>query len=524
MKKPRLIYYNDAHHFHAKRIDPPLTLHKLHWPVDEVVGTGVEALVLGLGYGEVYFHNSKIGRVVGEKKEVWENFIDWRIMRMVEDATKMGTDQVREVIKRGRKMGMPVFPSLKLNDAAQPGQERCGWLKWKHGADVCLREPDERLVSTEWCHDFTDERVTADKLAMIREMLEDYEADGIELDFMFRPRYFRKAEVEQNIPVMNQFVAQIRGMANEIGEKRGHEIPIMARVFHSRAENLAVGLDVEAWLKEKSVDFVVGQVGAQLFETNVVGTGWMADAANAAGAAAYLRPPRIVYDERTIFPHIEMFRALGQTLHWQGFAGMYLGYLPWPFSQTEYQILREVAYPEVVERHDKRYILEPREADATFTPPPDRQLPIQLEQGETASINILVADDLESAKGDGEMREPVLTIRFSNFCIEDEIEIRFNGQILPWADAEITDERAMRILARFRQPLEAPEGFGAHWFRYKLDVELLKQGENTLEVETRQLTKTAGFARCVNGVEIQTRFKDFVRPEGLNVERIAPSG
>ena len=86
MKKPRLIYYNDAHHFHAKRIDPPLNSHKLHWPVDEVVGTGVESLVLGLGYGEVYFHNSKIGRVVGEKKEVWENFIDWRIMRMVEDA------------------------------------------------------------------------------------------------------------------------------------------------------------------------------------------------------------------------------------------------------------------------------------------------------------------------------------------------------------------------------------------------------------------------------------------------------
>ena len=29
MKRPRLIYYNDAHHFHAKRIDPPLNLHKL---------------------------------------------------------------------------------------------------------------------------------------------------------------------------------------------------------------------------------------------------------------------------------------------------------------------------------------------------------------------------------------------------------------------------------------------------------------------------------------------------------------
>ena len=30
-----------------------------------------------------------------------------------------------------------------------------------------------------------------DKKAMVREMLVDYEADGIELDFMFFPLYFR---------------------------------------------------------------------------------------------------------------------------------------------------------------------------------------------------------------------------------------------------------------------------------------------------------------------------------------------
>ena len=68
MQKPRLIYYNDAHHFNAKRIEPPASIHKLQWPVDEVLGTGVDLLVLGLGYADVYFHNSKVGRVVGQMK------------------------------------------------------------------------------------------------------------------------------------------------------------------------------------------------------------------------------------------------------------------------------------------------------------------------------------------------------------------------------------------------------------------------------------------------------------------------
>ena len=138
MDRPRLIHYNDAHHFHAKRLEPPASRHLLNWPVDEVLGTGVDLLVLGLGYSDVFFHQSEVGRVVGQGKEVWENYIDWRIMRMVEVAKELGTDQVRAVIERGRETGMKVFPSLKLQDSARPGSERFGRLKEQYGAAVCI--------------------------------------------------------------------------------------------------------------------------------------------------------------------------------------------------------------------------------------------------------------------------------------------------------------------------------------------------------------------------------------------------
>ena len=520
MKKPRLIYYNDAHHFNAKRIEPPASIHMLQWPVDEVLGTGVDLLVLGLGYGDVYFHDSKVGRVVGQKKEVWENYIDWRIMRMVEAGKELGTDQLHEVIHRGREMGLTVFPSLKLQCSSQPGSDRCGLLKWEHGAEVCIGEPGR----AQWCYDFANERVREEKLAVLREVLVDYEADGIELDFMFDTFYFKKAEIEQNTALMSRFVAQIRALANEIGRRQGREIPIMARVHLKKEDNLAIGLDVETWLRERSIDFVVGQDGNVLVETGVQAS-WLPEAANTAGGAAYYRPPRRVYDERVGLPSIEMYRALGQTLRWQGYAGMYLGYVPWPFSDREYQILREVAYPEVHARRDKRYVLQPREGEMDQpTTTPERQLPVELEEGKTATIGIWVADDLESAKRDGEMRKPLLTIRFSFFCIEDDIEIRFNGRILPWEDAEITDERALSIRVKLAggMSVQAPLGMSAHWFRYKLEVADLKRGENTLEIACREFAKKAGFTRSVNGVEIQTRYKDFVRPEGLEVERIAP--
>lgn len=122
------------------------------------------------------------------------------------------------------------------------------------------------------------------------------------------------------------------------------------------------------------------------------------------------------------------------------------------------------------------------------------------------------------------MRKPILTVRFSFFCIEDEIELRFNGRVLPREDAEITDERTLTMQVNLPgyMHIQAPLGMSAHWFRYKLELEDLKRGNNTLEIETKKFDTSAGFTRSVNGVEIQTRYKDFVRPEGLELESIPP--
>ena len=122
------------------------------------------------------------------------------------------------------------------------------------------------------------------------------------------------------------------------------------------------------------------------------------------------------------------------------------------------------------------------------------------------------------------MRAPILTIRFSFFCVEDEIVIRLNNRRLPIEEAEITDERALVIAMQSRgSPLEAPLAMSAHWFRYRLDFDLLQVGENVVSVEVVHMEKSAGFTRSMNGVEIQTRYRDFDRPEGLERPRIAAS-
>ena len=88
---------------------------------------------------------------------------------------------------------------------------------------------------------------------------------------------------------MNRFVAEIREMANAIGSQQGREIPVMARVDLEKEKNLSMGLDVETWLKEGSINYVVGQDPYVLTETQPKPR-WMPDAANAAGAASVLPP------------------------------------------------------------------------------------------------------------------------------------------------------------------------------------------------------------------------------------------
>ena len=192
MNAPRLIYYNDGHHFHAKRLEPPASLHMLQWPVEEIAGTGVDTLVLGLGYSDVYFHRSKVGRVVGQGKQTWDSYIYWRILRMVEAGQSLDADQLRANIDRGRELGVRVIPSLKLQDVSPPGDERCGLLKEECGADICIGEEGRYLWGYDWMH----AEVAEGKLAVVREVLDDYEADGIELDFMFDLRYFKRGAAE----------------------------------------------------------------------------------------------------------------------------------------------------------------------------------------------------------------------------------------------------------------------------------------------------------------------------------------
>ncbi len=143
-----------------------------------------------------------------------------------------------------------------------------------------------------------------------------------------------------------------------------------------------------------------------------------------------------------------------------------------------------------------------------------------MKEGVTNTLTMHVADDLDGAKQDGELRKPVLTIWFTDLCADDEIEIRFNDEVLSIEEAEVVDEGAAIIAASFRRDIHDMPGYNAYWYQFKLDPDILRRGDNTLEITTPREAKTAGFRRSVNIAEVRVRYKEFDRPEGLDPERL----
>ena len=93
MRKPRLVYYNDLRHYLMYRFDPPMSRYRFRQPVDEVLGTGVDTLSIGLASGQTFWHDTKVGLKWGERVERHNNGVMWwRAGENLEHALREGID------------------------------------------------------------------------------------------------------------------------------------------------------------------------------------------------------------------------------------------------------------------------------------------------------------------------------------------------------------------------------------------------------------------------------------------------
>ena len=508
MEKPKLIYYHDSRHLLLYRHDPPMSLHQLRQPVDEIIGTAVDTLSYGLGMGQTFTYGTNLGTRFGEMaKEHDRGLVWWRAAENLKQALEAGYDPLKVVVDRAHEKGIRVLGSIRINDNGTPESSnyQIGRLKYEN-PDVMIGEEDPARPYVSTCLDFARADVREERLAVLEEVCDRYGADGIEIDDYLRV-FFKPSEVRENTPILTEWMRSVRDMLDRVGRKRGERLMLAIRARPDEEANLAVGMDVRTWLSEKLVDLLVPFIPSSLLDTNPF-VGPLVEAAHQAGASVYGQIGQLFpYDDRVHELTIEMFRATATNYRAAGADGLYLSDLAWPRTEREYIVLREMGDPDIYGRKAKHYFVGHKDVVQTAESP-KRHLPVTLEEGVAVRVPVLVGDALEPAMDDGELERVTLGVRIVQTCPEDHLSFTLNGKKLSLDDARVSTYYGGTV-AYFLVKVGMPGRIDTHyWFEFDVPLGVLRQGENEIEVTMDRHFKALTAERVLHNVEVRINYKE----------------
>jgi hypothetical protein len=217
-----------------------------------------------------------------------------------ERLTALGEDPLLPVVDFAHRHGKEFFFNLRMNDAHTSGPHWQGaaywepfrlkhrgclqaridddtweraYLPWARGEstsyplqDVLARHGSHCRELLSWAtYDYARSEVRDYFLDLIQQACERYDLDGIDLDWLRAPYFFRVGEERRHVPLMNDFVRRAAAVIRATAEKRGRPISLCMRVPDSPRRALELGLDVAHWIREGWLDLLVAGNGLAVF-------------------------------------------------------------------------------------------------------------------------------------------------------------------------------------------------------------------------------------------------------------------
>jgi len=165
-----------------------------------------------------------------------------------------------------RRRGISPWISLRMNDVHDCPDEE----SHMHN-DLYRAHPEYRVAPyrpSDWfAHqlDYEQPEVRDLMLRLVDEVLERYDCDGLELDWMRFCRVFRYGHEMENRHILTDFVRAVREKCDQAAERRGHPVKIAVRVQMDPVDAMNAGFDVQAWCSQGLVDIVIP---APFFDNN----------------------------------------------------------------------------------------------------------------------------------------------------------------------------------------------------------------------------------------------------------------
>ena len=523
--------------------EAPVNLSEYLWDlVGRIAGTHVDTLVLHSCFteeAEEYTSETDVPVGLTGAHATWTpseelTAYGWRALKNRDVLLKRDIDLVAAVIEAVHKVGIDLFVGIRLNDVHHAQWDfhpkfwiehpeyrigdhpeyrhpRCGFRE--PGGDFQSHIDDRPPAALDYMHD----EVRAYYLSLVEQAVSGYEVDGIELDFLRHPLFFKPTDVDRGRDKMTEFLATARNRLNEVGKQRGRPVVLNVRVPPTVEAGWRIGLDVRRWLGDSLVDimtvapvwhpdfgmpveeFVDAAKGTDCKVFAGIELAEMPALENSLATAKMIRAAALAY-----------WKAGAEGIH------VYNPHVITHYLRQELPFLREIGDPRLLEYLDKHYMAT-RASNyddiAWYSYP--KELPVALEEaplGEGQKVHVKVGDELEKAACVGITAEVTLRLRLIAMTPEDKVEFRFNGTMLDQGDCKSTlfpmgESGALRQYSFMGDCYFGLPG-PYHWLEFSLGEETLPRlGINEVEVILRERTPGVTEGLILNDVEITIEYR-----------------
>ena len=204
---PAIIFTDDGWILSATQ--PPVTAADLQAKVvDGYAGIG-GAFGWSLGDHEVYQYETERGEIFGQGRTSFDDGLRSFVHSPTPGVMPRIAENIRALIAEGggpmtiltrqsRKAGLPFFPRVRMNSHYDMDPDHPGYGRFRRERpDLMIGRPGESIPegTVEWGIktglDFTFPEVREHRLSIVEEVVERFDVDGVELDFMRHPAFFR---------------------------------------------------------------------------------------------------------------------------------------------------------------------------------------------------------------------------------------------------------------------------------------------------------------------------------------------
>ena len=349
----------DNSHFFGYKKPEEMNVRGLHAWVDQYAGGAVTHLFICPNAMRASFRSTS-------RDAIWDPFDGkvpdhpWpRNAKKLHDA---GIDPYKIWIARCREKKISPWLSMRMNDVHNTEdrdnfQHSTFWRKNIH----LWREPNHEHGSG---LNYAHAEVREYQMAFVRELLERYDPDGLELDWMRFPNHLTPGKAREEGRFLTEFVRDVRSLTDDWSKKRGHRILLGVRAPALPDAGAGTGMNAVEWARLGLVDLIVATPFYFSTDFDIPFELWherLKDAPRPVSVIGGVESSARPWISGTpVGNTMETLRGFAASSYHRGAHGVYLfnwmDDTKWPVPTSDFKlILRDGVGPRVAARGSRRY-------------------------------------------------------------------------------------------------------------------------------------------------------------------------